>query len=113
MGGGVAFAGLGVFAAGYTAMRLLGIGPVGTLVATGVLEERDRIILTEFTNHTADSMLGRSVTDAFRVDLGQSSVVNLADASAITAVLRRMDIQTRLSIRSSPSKSRSARGSRR
>jgi tetratricopeptide (TPR) repeat protein len=91
MGGGVAFAGLGVFAAGYTAMRLLGIGPVGTLVATGVLEERDRIILTEFTNHTADSMLGRSVTDAFRVDLGQSSVVNLADASAITAVLRRMD----------------------
>jgi tetratricopeptide (TPR) repeat protein len=91
VGGGVAFVGLGVFAAGYTAMRLLGIGPVGTLVATGVLEERDQIILTEFANHTADSMLGRSVTDAFRVDLGQSSVVNLADASAITAVLRRMD----------------------
>src|SRR2546426_1685152 len=39
-GGVAALAALGRGAAGYSAMRLLGIGPVGTLVASGVLEKR-------------------------------------------------------------------------
>src|SRR6185437_16127911 len=39
-GGVAAFAALAIVAAAYTAMRLLGIGPVGTLVASGVLKNR-------------------------------------------------------------------------
>src|SRR5439155_2599066 len=46
-GGVLAFAALGLVAAVYTAMRVLGVGPVGTLVASGVLAERDRIVLTD------------------------------------------------------------------
>ena len=92
LGGGLAFAGLGVVATGYMATRLLGIGPAGTLVTKGVLEERDPILLAEFENRTTDSTLGPSVTDAFRVDLSQSSVVKLVDASAIEDALRRMEL---------------------
>jgi len=73
------------------AMRTLGIGPVGTLVATGVLEKRQPILLAEFENRTADSTLGPSVTDAFRVDLSQSPVVRLLDASVTAAALIRME----------------------
>src|SRR5713226_2842544 len=39
VGGVVAFAGLGAVTAAYMGMRLLGIGPIGTLVASGVIKD--------------------------------------------------------------------------
>ncbi len=90
-GGAVAFGGLALVAGGYTAMRLLGIGPVGTLVASGVLKNRDRLILADFENRAADSTLGPSVTEAFRVDLQQSQTLRLVDATEVTDALRRME----------------------
>ncbi len=90
LGGGLAFGALAIVAGGYTAMRLLGIGPVGTLVASGVLDRRDPILLADFENRTADSTLGSSVTEAFRVDLAQSPTVRLLDAQAVRDGLQRM-----------------------
>src|SRR3989441_1173743 len=90
-GGVAAFAALGLGAGVYAAMRVLGIGPVGTLVASGVLEKRDRLVLVDFTNRTPDTTLGRSLGEAFRVDLAQSPVVRLLDASAVADALRRMN----------------------
>src|SRR5439155_11861433 len=81
---------LGLGTAAYTGMRLLGIGPVGTLVASGVLAERDRLVLADFENRTADSTLGPSLTEALRVDLAQSRVVRLLDAAAVGQSLGRM-----------------------
>src|SRR5438552_5530857 len=89
-GGVAAFAALGLGAAGYSAMRLLGIGPVGTLVASGVLEKRDRLVLADFENRTTDSTLGPSLTEALRVDLAQSRVVRLLDGAAVGKALGRM-----------------------
>src|SRR6266571_1891302 len=89
-GGVAAFAALGLGAAGYSAMRLLGIGPVGTLVASGVLEKRDRLVLADFENRTTDSTLGLSLTEALRVDLAQSPVVRLLDGAAVGKALGRM-----------------------
>src|SRR3990172_3602040 len=43
LGGGLAFAGLALVATVYMVMRLLGIGPVGSLVASGVLKEQERL----------------------------------------------------------------------
>jgi eukaryotic-like serine/threonine-protein kinase len=91
LGGALAFGGLTVVAGGYTAMRVLGIGPVGTLVASGVLKNRDRLILADFENRAADSTLGPSVTEAFRVDLQQSQSLRLVDAAEINDALRRME----------------------
>ncbi|MGH7579997.1 MAG: protein kinase domain-containing protein [Gemmatimonadales bacterium] len=91
IGGGLAFAGLGILAAGYTAMRLFGIGPVGTLVASGVLEQREQLILADFENRSTDSALGQALTEAFRVDLSQSPTLRLVDPQAVADGLRRME----------------------
>jgi len=90
-GAGLAFGALAVGAAGYMAMRLLGIGPVGTLVASGVLKNREPLILADFENRAPDSTLGLSLTAAFRVDLSESPTVRLMDGTAIAAALRRME----------------------
>ncbi|HYT83191.1 MAG TPA: protein kinase [Gemmatimonadales bacterium] len=90
LAGAAGFGLLGLCTAVYMAMRLLGIGPVGTLVASGVLAERDRLVLADFENRTADSTLGPSLTEALRVDLAQSPVVRLLDAAAVGQALYRM-----------------------
>jgi tetratricopeptide (TPR) repeat protein len=90
LGGGLAFGALAVAAAGYMAMRLLGIGPVGTLVASGVLDDREQLILADFEHRSADSTLAASLTEAFRVDLSQSPTLRLVDAQNVGEALGRM-----------------------
>ncbi len=91
LGGAIAFGALGAAAAGYMAMRVLGIGPVGTLVASGVLEERERLVLAQFANTTSDTTLAGTVTELFHIDLTQSPTVSVLEASQVGAVLRRMN----------------------
>ena len=90
-GSTIAFLGLGAVVGVYMGMRLMGIGPVGTLVASGVMEERDRIVLADFVNRTADSALGETITELLRIDLTQSPTVSLLDQSQIMRVLLRME----------------------
>jgi tetratricopeptide (TPR) repeat protein/tRNA A-37 threonylcarbamoyl transferase component Bud32 len=90
LGGAMAFGVLGLGVGAYTAMRLLGIGPVGTLVAAGHLKASDRLIVADFTNRSSDSTLGPSVTEAFRIDLAQSPLVTLVGSSALGDALDRM-----------------------
>jgi tetratricopeptide (TPR) repeat protein len=90
VGGVLAFALLGVIVTGYMAMRVLGIGPVGSLVAAGVLDERERIILADFQSQTGDTLLAAAATEAFRIDLAQSPLVTLVDPTHVGQVLRRM-----------------------
>jgi eukaryotic-like serine/threonine-protein kinase len=89
-GGLLAFAGLGVLTAGYMVMRALGIGPVGSLVASGVLRDRERIIVADFENRTGDRLLGEALTQAFRVDFAQSPVVTAVQPEFVREVLSRM-----------------------
>jgi tetratricopeptide (TPR) repeat protein len=90
-GGVYAFGGLAALAIAYTTMRLLGIGPVGTLVASGKLQAKDKLVVAEFTNRTSDSTLGGSVSEAFRIDLAQSPVVSMLSPAEISAALTRMN----------------------
>ena len=89
-GGVLAFGALALVALGYMVMRLAGIGPVGTLLASGKLAARDKIVVADFENRTADSTLGASVTEAFRIDLAQSPVVNVLASSSVGQALQRM-----------------------
>ena len=72
-------------------MRVLGIGPIGSLVAAGVLDERDRLILADFENHTPDSLLAGAVIEALRIDLAQSPMVTVVEPSYVAGVLARME----------------------
>ncbi len=42
-----------------------------------------RLVLSEFTNHTRDSVLGVAVTEAVRAELSKIAQVDLADARAV------------------------------
>lgn len=74
---------------GYAFARRAGLGSAGTLVAKGLLEDGERVILANFSG---DETMAPVVTMAFRVDLSQSPTVNLADPSFIEAVLERMEL---------------------
>ncbi len=91
LGGVLGFALLGVLTAGYMTTRSLGIGPAATLVARGVIDEREPILLADF--ESTDSLLARAATEAFRVDLSQSSVVRLVEPGFVAGALERMDRQ--------------------
>ena len=90
LGGVAAFTLLGIGTAAWLVMRTAGIGSAGTLVAKGVLDDKDRILLADFENSTEDPTLGDVVTEALRVDLSQSSAVELADRAFVSAALERM-----------------------
>ncbi len=85
-----AFALWGIVVAGYMAMRALGVGPVGSLVAAGVLDDRERLIIADFENNSSDPLLGRAATEAFRIDFSQSPIVTVVDPASVGQVLIRM-----------------------
>ncbi len=88
--GGLAFGGLGLLSGTYMVLRLLGVGPFATLVSAGVLQERDLLVLADFTNRTPDSTLAASITEALRIDLTRSPVVRLLEGNQVAATLSRM-----------------------
>ncbi len=90
-GGLVAFGLLAAAVVAYTAMRTLGIGPAGTLLASGLLEERDRIILADFVDRSGDTTRAYAVTEALRVDLGQSPSLTLVAKSELADAFQRME----------------------
>jgi eukaryotic-like serine/threonine-protein kinase len=90
-GGGIAFAVLALLAGSFMTLRALGVGPFGTLVTSGKLANRARILVADFTNRSTDPTLGRSLTEAFRIDLSQSPVVRVLTGDEIGAVLKRME----------------------
>ena len=88
IGGGAAFALLGIATAGYLFMRTAGIGPAGTLVAAGVLEEGAKVVLADFESD--DAGLAEVVTGALRIDLLQSPTIRIVEQSELEGALRRM-----------------------
>jgi eukaryotic-like serine/threonine-protein kinase len=89
--GGVAAVSLfALLVAGYMTARALGIGPAGSLMAAGVLGERERVLVAEFRGPPADTTLGAAVSEALRTDLDQSRNLSLVQPSAVREVLARM-----------------------
>jgi eukaryotic-like serine/threonine-protein kinase len=88
--GVVAFALLGLGATAFMAMRSLGIGPAGTLMARGVLDERDLVVLADFAASDRDAALAGAVAEALRIDLIQSQVIRVVEPGPVRAALERM-----------------------
>ena len=82
-----------VIIGGFMAMRAWGIGPVGSLSATGQLTRRDQVIIADFRTTNTDSTLGRVVSDAVRSGLGGSRAFTLVSPNAVVSALRRMQLE--------------------
>ena len=72
------------------ALRPYGIGPLGSLVGSGKLRDRDRILVADFTSTGSDTTLGGVVSEAVRADLGQSPIISVVTAQTEAAALQRM-----------------------
>ena len=88
----LAGSGLLVAILGFVGLRAAGVGPFATLISGGALSEQDLLIVADFDNKTADPNLGLTVTEAFRIDLSQSTSIRLMDRSAIQSALQRMQV---------------------
>jgi tetratricopeptide (TPR) repeat protein len=88
LGGAAALMLLAAVTTAFMFMRSRGIGPVGSLVAKGLLDERSQVVLSDF--QAEDEGLGRTVTESFRVDLAQSPVLTLVGPDSIADALARM-----------------------
>jgi tetratricopeptide (TPR) repeat protein/tRNA A-37 threonylcarbamoyl transferase component Bud32 len=90
--GGAYALGAFVLAVGvFMALRALGIGPAGSLLAAGKLADDDRILVADFRVTGADSSLGSIAAEAVRTELAQSKAVAVVPTGTVTAALRRME----------------------
>jgi len=82
----------------YLGMWAAGVGPMGNLVAQGVLVEGDPVIVADFDDATGEG-LGEIATQALRVDLSQGDVLRPLEAGELRDVMARMQLArgTRLS----------------
>ena len=79
-----------VLVAGYMILRALGIGPAGSLLASGKLSASDKVLVAAFDAPGADSSLGPTIAEAVRTNLSQSRAVHLVPTSAVVAALEQM-----------------------
>jgi tetratricopeptide (TPR) repeat protein/tRNA A-37 threonylcarbamoyl transferase component Bud32 len=90
IGGALAVGSFIVIIGAWMLMRSLGIGPAASLMSTGALAVKDRVIITEFKSPATDSLLGPTVTDAFRTDLAQSQSLSVMPVAQVREALQRM-----------------------
>jgi tetratricopeptide (TPR) repeat protein len=90
LGGVLAFALLGVIGTSYLSMRALGIGDPGTLVAQGVFEEGELVVLADFAS-SQPSVPSELVTEALRLSLDRSPMIRLMQPTPLRSALERME----------------------
>ena len=85
---------LGTFAAlivGFMVLRAFGIGPAGSLFASGKLSERDALLIADFGASGADSGVANVVAEGVRANLSQSTSITVFSRTNVTSALRRME----------------------
>ena len=75
----------------FMVMRAFGIGPAATLLGTGALKAKERIVITDFSVTNGDTSLARVVSFAVRTGLMQSPVLSIMDQTAVAGALERME----------------------
>jgi len=92
MGGVIALTTFAVLVLGWMILRALGIGPAGSLIAAGKINEREPLLLTDFASPSSDTSLGAVVTEAIRTDLAESRAVTVVQPARVKSVLSRMEV---------------------
>lgn len=89
---GAALALLATGTGGYMGARVLGIGPVGTLIAKGLIQEQARILVSELESSPDDSITAAALSDAIRIDLHQSQKISVVDVEEVATTLAAMEL---------------------
>jgi tetratricopeptide (TPR) repeat protein len=89
-GGIMALGAFVLLVAVFMVLRMLGIGPAGSLMAAGKLAASDKVFVAPFDAPGADSSLGSTIAEAVRTNLGQSRAVRIVQTSAVVAALEQM-----------------------
>ena len=89
-GGLVAVSAFALLVAVWMIMRALGIGPAGSLLASGKLSASDKVLVASFDAPAGDSSLGSTIAEAVRTNLSQSRAVHVVPTSAVIAALELM-----------------------
>ena len=84
----VAFAAL---VAGSMITRVMGVGPFGSLLASGALNPDKSILVSEFRTTATDTSLGVTVAEGVRMGLVGSNAIHVMTQAEIAAALERMN----------------------
>ncbi|HEY4219119.1 MAG TPA: protein kinase [Gemmatimonadaceae bacterium] len=90
LGGMYAVGTFAVLIGAFMLLRTFGIGPAGSLLASGRFSAKAPVLITDFATTNTDSALGTVVSDAVRTGLAQSSVISLVSPNAVAGTLRLM-----------------------
>jgi len=71
-------------------MRVVHQGPWASLISKGMIANRERVILADFENRTAESSAGATVTELMRIGLSRSQAVSLVDPGQVGRILEMM-----------------------
>jgi tRNA A-37 threonylcarbamoyl transferase component Bud32/tetratricopeptide (TPR) repeat protein len=94
LGGVLAVGTFAILVAGYMALRALGMGPAGSLLASGKIDRSERVLVTDFHGSGADTSLAGVLAEAVRTDLGQSNVISVVPQASVASALERMQRPT-------------------
>ena len=72
-----------------------------SLVAIGSLANKDRVVVADFSNLAGDSLLAAAITEAFRIDLSQSTVVRVLTPRQVASVITQMSGPTNIGVNDS------------
>jgi eukaryotic-like serine/threonine-protein kinase len=90
LGGAYAVGAFIVIVGLFMLLRALGIGPAGSLLASGKLGAREPLLVADFKAGGPDSGLSGVLAEAMRTTLGESKVVSVVQASTIASALQLM-----------------------
>jgi eukaryotic-like serine/threonine-protein kinase len=76
----------------FMVMRAFGIGPVGSLFASGKLNQRDVVLVSDFGVSRADSSVGSVVAEGVRANLAESKSLVLFNPTSVAGALKRMQL---------------------
>jgi eukaryotic-like serine/threonine-protein kinase len=86
-------AAVGVFAlvvVGFLVSRATGVGPAASLMGEGAFGERETIVVADFNPPAGDTLLGVTIGEALRTDLGQSANLRVISRATVREILQRM-----------------------
>ncbi|MES2124585.1 MAG: protein kinase [Gemmatimonadota bacterium] len=89
-GGAYAMGAFVLLVAAFMTMRAFGIGPFGSLLASGSLKADSRVVLADFTAAPEDSSLAPIVGEAVRAALSQSTSIRVIDKVDVSRLLVQM-----------------------